>query len=173
MYLLKTAVSLDFNVREVSADKTYLSRVNYTTADDLSISAYIPFRSDSSGLSKGATIWKKMFYRFHERQDESEKHCYRSENIETYSSRENLQSPVIYSFYSSLSSSTESMPTSSFNLSITTLLVQSSSVTSLSCSSRKAAAFFELLFILTVLSAVIDKLKEEVGIDSVEDEKEQ
>ena len=81
--LLKTAVNLGFKVKEISADKAYFSRINYTVADELGISAYIPFRSDSSGHSKGAPIWKKVFYRFQEHQEEFEQHYHKRENVET------------------------------------------------------------------------------------------
>jgi hypothetical protein len=53
----------NFAVRQVSADKAYLSNKNLKTVAENHGVPYIPFRPNSTGTTKGNTdIFKKMFY---------------------------------------------------------------------------------------------------------------
>ena len=43
-----------FDVKEVSADKGYLSRENYELAKDIGAKAYIPFKENTRSCAKGS-----------------------------------------------------------------------------------------------------------------------
>ncbi|MBI4177152.1 MAG: transposase [Candidatus Aenigmarchaeota archaeon] len=73
----------DFNVEEVSADKAYLSRENYKIVDKLGVEAFIPFKVNTTGKSKGSPIWHKMYHYFKFRQPEFMAHYHRRSNIES------------------------------------------------------------------------------------------
>lgn len=76
-----------FNVQEVSADKGYSSRDNYEVVQSIKAQAYIPFRSNATGTSKGSALWKKMFHYFQMNQQEFYEHYHKRSNVEaTFSS---------------------------------------------------------------------------------------
>jgi transposase len=68
---------------EVSADMAYSSRDNLALVDELEGVAYIPFKSGSTGRSKGSPIWKKMFRYFQYHEDEFLEHYHKRSNVET------------------------------------------------------------------------------------------
>ena len=45
--------------------------------------AYIPFKSNSTGKSRGSYIWSKMYHYFHYNQDEFMQHYHKRSNVET------------------------------------------------------------------------------------------
>jgi len=51
----------NFTVKEIAADKAYLSRDNLETVDRLGGTAYVPFKSNSVAGEAG-TLWEKMFH---------------------------------------------------------------------------------------------------------------
>ncbi len=51
----------NFTVKEVPADKAYLSHDNLELVDSLGGTAYIPFKSNSVAGEAG-TLWEKMFH---------------------------------------------------------------------------------------------------------------
>lgn len=59
--LLESAFKLGFNVRQVFADKAYLSRNNFAVAASLNVDAVIPFKSNSRGKSHGVPVWHRKF----------------------------------------------------------------------------------------------------------------
>lgn len=62
---LVEATALNFQMREVSADKAYLSGTNLQTAIDAKAVPYIPFRTNSVGDKKRHTaLWKQMYHYF-------------------------------------------------------------------------------------------------------------
>jgi transposase len=72
-----------FTTNEVSADMAYSSRDNLALVDELEGVAYIPFKSGSTGRSKGSPIWKKMFRYFQYHEDEFLEHYHKRSNVET------------------------------------------------------------------------------------------
>lgn len=81
---LLTDTALHFNVKEVSADKAYLSRANLELANNLKIMPYIPFKSNiKKGKSKGSPTWKKCFEFFTQNYMEFAKHYHQRSNIES------------------------------------------------------------------------------------------
>jgi len=72
-----------FYVKEISADKGYISRANLDLATKLNAMPYIPFKSNATGRSHGSPTWKKMFKLFTENYEEFAKHYHKRSNVET------------------------------------------------------------------------------------------
>jgi len=81
---LLTDTAQYFNVKEISADKAYLSRANLELANKLKVMPYIPFKSNiKKGKAKGSPTWKKMFEIFTKNYIEFAKHYHKRSNIES------------------------------------------------------------------------------------------
>ena len=72
-----------FNIEEIEADKGYLSRTNYDFADEIGATAYIPFKSNATGKSKGSRVWNKMYHYFMMNKEEFMAHYHKRSNVET------------------------------------------------------------------------------------------
>jgi transposase len=72
----------NFNVREVSADKGYLSQDNFKTVVDNGAVPYIPFKSNSRG-DTGTQLWRKLWHFFQFNSDEFLTHYHKRSNVET------------------------------------------------------------------------------------------
>jgi len=80
---LVTRTARNFSVKEVSADKGYSSRRNYDTVKDIGGVAYIPFKSNATGKSRGSYTWMKMFHYFMCNREEFMAHYHKRSNVET------------------------------------------------------------------------------------------
>jgi hypothetical protein len=81
--LLKRAVDLGFTVKEVYADKGYLSRNNFEAAAELGVDAFIPFKVNSTGQSKGTSMYHKMFLFFQYHREKFDQHYGQRAQVET------------------------------------------------------------------------------------------
>jgi transposase len=72
-----------FDIKEISADKGYSSRANYNLADEIGATAYIPFRSNATGRSRGSYIWRKMYHFFQFNREEFMLHYHQRSNVES------------------------------------------------------------------------------------------
>ena len=75
-----------FRVREVSADKAYLSRDNLRAVDEVGGTAYIPFKTNSvarSGHHKRDKLWERAFHYYQFHREEFLEHYHRRSNVET------------------------------------------------------------------------------------------
>lgn len=72
-----------FSMKEVSADKAYLSRNNLNKIAENGAIPFIPFKSNSVRNSRGSRLWKQMWMFFYENQEEFMKHYHARSNIET------------------------------------------------------------------------------------------
>ncbi len=72
----------NFTVKEVAADKAYLSRDNLETVEKLGGTAYIPFKSNCQPGEEGS-LWEKMFFYFKFRQNEFLQHYHKRSNAES------------------------------------------------------------------------------------------
>jgi transposase len=72
-----------FEIKEVCADKGYLSRENMQTVWDLGGIPYIPFKSSSTGKSRGSKAWRKMYLWFQ---------LHREKFMDRYHQRSNAES---------------------------------------------------------------------------------
>ena len=80
---LVNATSRNFNVKEVSADNGYSSRENIELADGIGATAFIPFKSNTSGKAGGSMLWKKMYHYFMFQREEFLDHYHKRSNVET------------------------------------------------------------------------------------------
>lgn len=81
--LIQTTASNGFGISEVSADKAYSSRENFSLVSELGGTAYIPFKSNASTRSSKSLIWRKMFHYFQYNQEEFMQHYHKRSNAET------------------------------------------------------------------------------------------
>lgn len=81
--LVNTAHESGFEIKEIPADKGYLSRDNYDLADSIGAVAYIPFKSNALQKSKGSKVWYKMFHYFQLNKDDFLQHYHQRSNVET------------------------------------------------------------------------------------------
>lgn len=72
-----------FEVREVSADKAYSSKASYEAVRKVGGQAFIPFKTNATGKSRGSMLWKKMYLYFQLRQEEFMAHYNKRSNAET------------------------------------------------------------------------------------------
>jgi transposase len=70
-----------FSMREVSADKAYMSRQNFDAIEKVGAVPYIPFRSGTTG--EGPATWRRMWALFMYRGEEFGKHYHARSNVET------------------------------------------------------------------------------------------
>jgi transposase len=81
--LVMATTNAGFTTHEVSADKAYSSRGNYEVVRQAGGQAYIPFRSNAKGRSKGSMLWHKMFHYFQMNQEEFLQHYHKRSNVES------------------------------------------------------------------------------------------
>ncbi|HYA69812.1 MAG TPA: transposase [Thermoplasmata archaeon] len=62
--LLQRVANAGFELNEVLADKAYNSRANFEIADKLGIQAFIPFKSNQSGQSRGSLPYHEAYLLF-------------------------------------------------------------------------------------------------------------
>lgn len=80
--LLKSTVAAGFDVREVSADKAYLSNEILTAIESVGAVPYVPFKSNSRGTG-GSDAWRRLWHTFEARNDEFLAHYHKRSNVET------------------------------------------------------------------------------------------
>jgi transposase len=71
-----------FTVKEVPADKAYLSHANLELVERLGGTAYVPFKSNSTAGEAG-TLWEKMYYYYNLRREEFLRHYHQRSNAES------------------------------------------------------------------------------------------
>jgi transposase len=80
--LVQTVARAGFTLREICADKAYLSRENLEMAKTLGAHPYIPFKVGSTSQARGSAMWKEMYHFFHEHRGEFEEHYHARSNVE-------------------------------------------------------------------------------------------
>lgn len=73
-----------FTLRDVSADKAYLSHANLATVAKTGAVPYIPFKTNTTG--EGPALWQRMFHLFSFSRAEFVKHYNKRSNVETVNS---------------------------------------------------------------------------------------
>ncbi|MBP7067628.1 MAG: transposase [Methanothrix sp.] len=71
-----------FTINEVSADMAYSSRLNLQLVANEGSKAYIPFKKNATGRSRGSTLWSKMYHYFQLNRDDFMEHYHKRSNIE-------------------------------------------------------------------------------------------
>jgi transposase len=77
---LTNQTAANFTVREMSADKAYLSADNLELVERHGGTAFVPFKSNST--LGNTPLWDKMFHYFHLRRDEFLDHYHKRSNVE-------------------------------------------------------------------------------------------
>jgi transposase len=72
-----------FEIKEIPADMGYSSRANYNLAENIGATAYIPFKSNATGKSRGSWMWHKMFHYFQFNREEFFQHYHQRSNAES------------------------------------------------------------------------------------------
>lgn len=72
-----------FDIEEVSADKAYSSRKNLDLIGQYNGEAYIPFKRNATGTSKGSKLWNQAFHYFQLHRDEFLAHYHKRSNVES------------------------------------------------------------------------------------------
>lgn len=83
---LVDATAQNFTMREVSADKAYISQKNLQAAVNHNAMPYIPFKVGSTGNStnpKQSTLWKNMYHYFSLNNERFMAHYHKRSNVET------------------------------------------------------------------------------------------
>ncbi len=76
----KTAAN--FTVKEVPADKAYLSNDNLALVQRLGGTAFVPYKANSQAGEAGS-LWEKMYFYYQFRRDEFLKHYHQRSNMES------------------------------------------------------------------------------------------
>jgi len=79
--LIESTAKAGFKMKEISADKGYISKDNLQTAVDHGATPYIPFKSNTTG--KGSELWKKLFHYYSFNREEFLTHYHKRSNVET------------------------------------------------------------------------------------------
>ena len=83
---LVNTTARSFDVREVSADKAYLSRANLHVVDDIGATPYIPFKTNSLPtpiVGKHDSLWTRLYHLWHLDREGFLAHYHKRSNAET------------------------------------------------------------------------------------------
>lgn len=80
--LLRSSVERGFVVKELSADKAYLSNENLVAIETAHAVPYITFKSNSKGTGE-SDAWRRLWHMFEARNDEFLAHYHRRSNVES------------------------------------------------------------------------------------------
>lgn len=80
---LLTQTARQFKVREVSGDKAYLSKENLEAIESVGAVPFIPFKSNSVGMSSKSAHWRRMWAHFALKSDDFLNRYHRRSNAES------------------------------------------------------------------------------------------
>jgi len=80
--LLEQTAKAGFTMKEVSADKGYISADNLQATVDLGAMPYIPFKTNVTG-KRGSELWKRLFHYYSFKREEFLVHYHQRSNVET------------------------------------------------------------------------------------------
>jgi transposase len=73
----------NFEIREIAADKAYLSRKNMEMVEALGATPFIPFKKSRHVEPKDDSMWTKMYHLFHYRREEFLAHYHKRSSVES------------------------------------------------------------------------------------------
>jgi transposase len=79
---LVQATAQHFDMKELSADKAYLSKENLQVAQDVGATPFIPFKSNSQPNGNGM-LWKKLYYYFQMNNENFLQYYHKRSNVES------------------------------------------------------------------------------------------
>jgi len=80
--LIEATAKAGFNMKEIVADKGYISGDNLQTAVDHGATPYIPFKTNTTGKT-GSELWLKLFHYYSFKREEFLTHYHQRSNVET------------------------------------------------------------------------------------------
>ncbi|HEV7397191.1 MAG TPA: transposase [Pyrinomonadaceae bacterium] len=80
--LVEQTARAGFTMKEISADKGYISADNLQTAIDHGATPYIPFKTNVTG-KRGTELWKRLFHFYSFNREEFLTHYHKRSNVET------------------------------------------------------------------------------------------
>jgi transposase len=80
--LLQQTAKAGFTMKEVSADKGYISMKNLQTTVDHGAMPFIPFKSNAHA-DRGTDVWSKMFFFYNYKREEFLAHYHKRSNVES------------------------------------------------------------------------------------------
>jgi transposase len=80
--LLQQTEKAGFKMKEVSADKGYISMKNLQATVDVGATPFIPFKSNQQP-DRGTDLWSKMFFYYNYKRDEFLAHYHKRSNVES------------------------------------------------------------------------------------------
>lgn len=80
---LTAQTSRNFNMREISGDKAYLSRDNLELVNEYGAIPFIPFKKSTRPAKKGSSMWRDMWHFFNLNRDLFDQHYHKRSNVET------------------------------------------------------------------------------------------
>lgn len=80
--LVEQTAKAGFTMKEISADKGYISAKNLKATVDLGATPYIPFKSNTQP-DRGSDLWSKMFFFYNYKRAEFLEHYHKRSNVET------------------------------------------------------------------------------------------
>ena len=79
--LVERTAANGFTMKDVSADKAYLSHANLATVEKLGATPFVPFKSNSG--STGSEAWERMYHYFSLNKDAFLSHYHQRSNVES------------------------------------------------------------------------------------------
>ena len=80
--LVEQTAKAGFTMKEISADKGYISAKNLQTAVDHGAVPFIPFKANTQP-DRGSDLWSKMFHYYNFKREEFMAHYHQRSNVET------------------------------------------------------------------------------------------
>jgi transposase len=80
--LVEQTAKAGFKMREVSADKAYLSMKNLKATESLGAVPFIPFKSNTQ-TDRGTDVWSRMFFYYNFKRGEFLSHYHKRSNVES------------------------------------------------------------------------------------------
>jgi len=79
--LVERTAANGFDMREVSADKAYLSHANLAVVEGVGAKPFIPFKTNSA--KSGSDAWERMYHLYSLHQEDFLKHYHKRSNVES------------------------------------------------------------------------------------------
>ncbi len=80
---LVKATARNFKLRDVDADKAYLSKSNLELVTKLGATPFIPFKSNTTGEGEGSILWEKLWHYYQLYREDFLTHYHKRSNVES------------------------------------------------------------------------------------------
>jgi len=80
---LVKATARNFKMRDVDADKAYLSKGNLELVATLGATPFVPFKSNTTGEGEGSLLWEKLWHYYQLNREDFLTHYHQRSNVES------------------------------------------------------------------------------------------